>query len=78
MQVMKFKDRFIIDNYSIKMFKGHYRDKPWFETCIEGNAENAEMIKQVYSVLEMVYNTGEHEGRFFVRENIKAALGLDL
>jgi hypothetical protein len=75
MSLMKFKDRFIIEDNSIKMFRGYYRDKPCFETCIEGNEE---LIKKIYSLLEMVYNSGEHQGRLFVRNNIKTALGIDL
>lgn len=73
-KVMKFHDRFVIENNSIKAFRGYYRDNMWFETCFEGDNE---MIKKVYSLLEMVYSVGEHDGRLFVRENIKSALGID-
>jgi hypothetical protein len=73
-QAMKFEDRFIIKNNSISMFRGMYRDKSYFETCIECDAKT---IKDVYSLMKMVYNIGEYEGKLAVRSDIKTALGLD-
>jgi len=72
----QFQDRFSIENNTIQVFKGYFRGKPFFETCFE--CDDADIIEKVYSLLQMVYNMGEHEGRLTVRNNVKTALGLDL
>ena len=71
---MKFEDRFIIKDNSISMFRGMYRDKSYFETCITCDSET---IKEVYSLMKIVYNIGEYEGKLAVRGDIKTALGID-
>lgn len=62
------------DQGGIYVFRGRFRDKDWWEPVFVGSDIE---IQMVYKLLEAVYNTGEHDGRKFVRDNIKSALALD-
>ena len=72
---MAFKDHFKLKHTSIDVSRGRFREEVWFEPCFEGKPEEC---KKVYTLLEMVYNMGEHDGRKYVRSAVKEALDIEL
>lgn len=59
----------------IYMNRGRFRDKEFWDPIFQG----APIItKNVYTIMEMVYNQGESDGRKTIRNAIKTALDIDL
>ena len=73
---MAFRDLYTIDGDTIVERRGIYRDKPF--TVIKYFSDNSDQIQSVYSLMETVYNTGEHDGRKHVRNAVKEALDIEL
>ena len=71
---MSFSDNFEIRDTGIFVKRGRFREQDWWEPCFEGAPV---MISQVYRLMESVYNMGEHDGRNFVRREVKKALDIE-
>lgn len=72
---MGFRQTYELREDGIYMHRGRFRDKEFWDPIFQGAPVIA---KNVYTIMEMVYNEGEHEGRKAVRNAIKTALNIDL
>lgn len=72
---MAFHELYSIDGDTIVERRGIYRDKPYTITVYTGKPAD---VQYVYSLMETVYNTGEHDGRKSIRNAVKEALDIEL
>jgi len=72
---MLFDERFRISDDKIEMFRGTFRGVGYYEPCFENTPE---VVKNVYVLMQTVYNIGEHDGRDYVRRKVKKALNIEL
>lgn len=72
---MSFQKHFILKDGRIDVLRGRFREEDWYEPCFEGAPD---MCKKVYSLIEIAYNMGEHDGRKYVRKLMKEALDIEL
>ena len=71
---MAFQDHFKLNEGYVEIKRGSFRGEDWYEMCYAGSPEEC---KRVYTLLETVYNMGEHAGRKYVRNAVKEALDIE-
>ena len=71
---MAFKDEYKLRETGVYVRRGRFREEDWWEPCFEGAPD---MCKRVYTLMESVYNMGEHDGRKYVRSAVKSALDIE-
>lgn len=76
---MSLEQHYILDTsefgtWKIKKFRGKFRDQSFYDDVFKGSSP---IVKEVYNLLEEVYNKGEDSGRDHIRTELVKLLRLN-